>query len=287
MRKMKKKKIFLCAINNIASGGCAEDCRFCAQSARYGVQIDRYGLKDPDLVLSEANEAIKYGANGYCLVSSGKSLDDRKTEYLAKTAHKLKSKTGKIRLIACAGTAKKENLAYLKQNGIDSYNHNLETSKNYYGNICTTHDWDERFATCEMVKSVGLSLCCGGIFGLGESSKDRSDLLESLMQLKPDSVPLNFFVPNPSLPLKESKIDKKEALSLIGFFSEKLSFASIIMVAGGREMLFGSNLEDIFEAGANSIVIGDYLTTSGESPQSDLGRIKELGYTIAERCGEQ
>ena len=284
---MKKKKIFLCAINNIASGGCSEDCKFCSQSARYRAKIETYRLKNENIVIKEAKEAKRFGVSGYCLVSSGRSLDDDKTEYLARISHAIKSEIDDIKLIACTGTAEKENLLYLKQNGVDSYNHNLETSRNYYKNICTTHSWDERLDTCEAVKSSGLSLCCGGIFGLGESHDDRMDILESLSELEPESIPINFYIPNPSLPIGKSTINKKEALSLIENFAKKLSSTSIIMVAGGREMLFGKELDGIFLSGANAIVLGNYLTTSGESPMSDLINIKKLGYSIAGNCNEQ
>ncbi|WP_457606992.1 biotin synthase [Nitratifractor sp.] len=278
------KEIFLCAINNVLSGSCPEDCRFCTQSARYRAEIERYSFKEPDQVLREARRASEMGALGYCLVTAGKGLDDQKTEYVASTARRIREELPGLRLIACNGTADREQLRYLMEHGISSYNHNLETSREYYPSICSTHSWEERYATCEAVRSVGLSLCCGGIFGMGESSEDRESLLGSIASLSPDSVPLNFFIPNPSLPIPERTIDREGALDVIRRTARWMPGLEILMVAGGREGLFGGHEREMFEAGANAIVIGDYLTTPGEAPDRDRRRLEELGFSIAETC---
>jgi len=282
----KKKSIFLCAINNVLSGSCNEDCKFCTQSVRYKADIERYNYKTIEQIVSEAGEAVKNGALGYCLVTAGKGLDDKKTEYIAKTALRLKKEFPKLKLIACNGTADKEQLAYLKKSGIDSYNHNLETSEEYYPKICTSHSWKERYATCEAVKSAGLSLCCGGIFGMGEELHDRDELLKAISSLSPESVPLNFYIPNPALPIPSRTIDRNGALDIISKARELLKKESMLMVAGGREAIFNTlESEDaMFRAGADAIVIGNYLTTKGETPDSDRRRIKALGYEIATEC---
>jgi len=278
------KEIFLCAINNVLSGSCREDCRFCTQSVRYGADIDRYSFKEPEQVLAEAAEARKTGALGYCLVTAGKGLDAKKTEYIASTAQLIKKKIPELKLIACNGTADREQLRYLKAHGIESYNHNLETSQRYYPEICSTHSWEERYATCEAVKEAGLSLCCGGIFGMGELDEDRESLLRSIASLKPDSVPLNFYLPNPALPIPERTIDRSGALEVIRKAAVLMPNLSILMVAGGREQLFGGAERTLFEAGANAIVIGNYLTTPGEAPDRDRQRIEAMGYSIAAQC---
>lgn len=278
------KEIFLCAINNVLSGSCPEDCKFCTQSARYRAEIERYSFKEPERVLEEARRAREMGALGYCLVTAGKGLDDRTTEYVASTAHLIHEELPDLRLIACNGTANREQLRQLREHGISSYNHNLETSREYYPSICTTHDWEERYATCEAVKSVGLSLCCGGIFGMGESPEDRESLLESIASLSPESVPLNFFIPNPSLPIPERTIDRPEALDVIRRSAQLMPDLEILMVAGGREGIFGGYEREMFEAGANAIVIGDYLTTPGEAPDRDRRRLEELGFRVASAC---
>jgi len=281
---VKNKEIFLCAINNVLSGSCNEDCRFCTQSVRYRAEIERYSFKDPERVLAEAREARANGALGYCLVTAGKGLDDRRTEYVADLAARIRKEIPQLRLIACNGTATREQLRYLKEHGIESYNHNLETSRRYYPEICSTHSWEERYTTCEAVKSEGLSLCCGGIFGMGEELEDRESLLESIASLEPESVPLNFYIPNPALPIPERTIDRAGAVEVIRRAHKRMPGLQILMVAGGREQLFGGYEAELFDAGANAIVIGNYLTTKGEAPDRDRRRLEELGYRIAAQC---
>ena len=281
---MKKKEIFLCAINNVLSGTCNEDCKFCTQSVRYKAAIERYTFKEEAQVLTEAREAAANGALGYCLVTAGKGLDDQSTEYIARLAERLSRELPQLRLIACNGTATVEQLRHLKAHGIASYNHNLETSERYYPEICTTHGWPERYATCEAVKSAGLSLCTGGIFGMGERPEDREGLLQSIASLQPDSVPLNFYIPNPALPIPRRTIDRVGAVAVIRRARELMPDLPLLMVAGGREPLFGGYEEEMFEAGTNAIVIGNYLTTPGEAPDRDRRRLKELGYRVATEC---
>jgi len=278
------KEIYLCAINNILSGTCQEDCKFCTQSVRYHADIQRYTYKNIDQIVTEAKLAKENGALGYCLVTAGKGLDDKKVEYVARAAHAIKQEIEGLNLIACNGTANKEQLSYLKDNGIDSYNHNLETSERYYSHICTTHPWSERYETCENVKSIGLALCSGGIFGMGETKEDRESLLQSIASLSPESTPLNFYHPNPALPIKTRNIELKEALDIITKARHLLGDDKLLMVAGGRELLFAQQEQLMFKAGANAIVIGDYLTTSGITPSKDLAMLETLGYKVATEC---
>jgi biotin synthase len=275
------KSIFLCAICNINSGTCNEDCKFCSQSVRYKADIERYKQKPIDEIVKEAHQARKNGALGFCLVTSNKGLDDKVVEFVCEVAHAVNKENLGLRLIACNGTATKEQLLELKKNGIKAYNHNLETSQNFYPKICTTHPWEERFKTCQNVNEAGLVLISGGIFGLGETQQDRISMLESLQQLNPTSVPINFYHHNPALNLSPNPLSKQEALELIKLTKKMLPNTQRIMVAGGREMMFKKEWGEIFNYGANSIVIGNYLTTQGEDPLSDLNVIRSLGYEIA------
>ncbi len=278
------KEIFLCAINNILSGTCGEDCAFCTQSVRYHANIQRYNYKPLEQIIKEAKLAKEAGALGYCLVTAGKGLDDKKTEYIANAAKAIKKEIDGLHLIGCNGIANIEQLRYLKESGLDSYNHNLETSPLYYQKICTTHSWEERYETCQNVKSVGLSLCTGGIFGMGESDVDRADLITAILSLQPDAVPLNFYHPNPALPIKSRNITQDEAVKIISQMHQGLQKDNILMVAGGRELLFGGNEKMMFDAGANAIVLGNYLTTQGDEPQSDIEMLDKLGFKIASSC---
>ena len=275
------KPIYLCAISNIRSGICNEDCKFCIQSVKHKANILRYEKKEIKEIVNEAKLAKKNRAGGFCLVTSGKDLDDKTLEYVCKAA-KAVLKEVDITIIACNGTAEKEKLQELKKAGVKIYNHNLETSREHYPNICTTHSWDERFLTCENIKSVGLWLCCGGIFGIGESKEDINSFINSLKTLKPEGIPVNFFIEHQSLPLKASH-NKKYALEIIKQIASEFS-ESIIMLAGGREKVFGENYIEALKAGANSIVIGDYLTTDGEKPDKDLEYLLKEGFEIADEC---
>ena len=279
--------IFLCAINNILSGTCQEDCKFCTQSVRYHADIERYSYKDIPQIVEEAKAAKANGALGYCLVTAGKGLDDKKVDFVARAAKAVKSEVEGLNLIACNGTATKEQLIYLKDHGIDSYNHNLETSERYYAEICQTHAWSERYETCENVKSVGLALCSGGIFGMGEIQDDRDALLAAIASLSPESTPLNFYHPNPALPIKTRNINRDEAIEIIKKARTLLGEDRLLMVAGGRELLFNGYEEEMFKAGANSMVIGNYLTTEGLAPNKDKEMLEALGYEVATSCDPQ
>ena len=275
------KTVYLCAISNIRSGACNEDCKFCTQSVKWGAPIKRYKQKEIETIVNEAKLAKKNKASGFCLVTSGKELDDKTLEYVC-VAAKAVLKEVDISIIACNGTADKERLKELKKAGVKIYNHNLETSCEYYPQICSTHTWDERFQTCENIKSVGLQLCCGGIFGMGESESDIDSFIKSLKILKPDGIPLNFFIENEKLPLKATH-NKEFALNIVKRFANEFKEA-IIMLAGGREIVFGENFIEAINIGANSIVIGDYLTTKGQKPDKDLQNLIKEGFKIANEC---
>ena len=227
------------------------------------------------------------GALGYCLVTAGKGLDDKKVDFVARAAEAIKAEVEGLNLIACNGTANKEQLTYLKKHGIDSYNHNLETSERYYAEICQTHAWSERYETCENAQSVGLTLCSGGIFGMGETEEDRDELLKAIASLSPMSTPLNFYHPNPALPIKTRNIEKEEALEIITKARALLGEDRLLMVAGGRELLFNGHEDEMFKAGANAMVIGNYLTTQGLAPNKDKAMLEAFGYEVATSCDTQ
>jgi len=275
------KKIYLCAISNIRSGACNEDCKFCTQSVKWGADILRYKQKEISQIVKEAKIAKKNRASGFCLVTSGKGLDEKTLEYVCR-ATKAVLKEADISIIACNGTADLESLKELKKAGVKIYNHNLETSKEYYPRICSTHTWEERYQTALNVKKAGLGLCCGGIFGLGESEKDIKSFISSLKELQPQGIPINFFIENEKLPLKATH-NKEYALNIIKKISNEFKKA-IIMLAGGREIVFKQSWIEGINAGANAIVIGDYLTTKGEKASSDLQKLLKEGFKIAYEC---
>ena len=277
------QKIFLCAISNINSGTCTEDCKFCSQSVRYKADIERYKQKPIPNIVEEARAAKASGALGFCLVTARKGLDERTLDFVCETAEAVNAAVPGLRLIACNGTASVSQLETLKRSGIKAYNHNLETAREFYPHICSTHPWDERFATCENVNISGLTLITGGIFGLGETHENRISMLTALQQLDPVSVPINFYHHNPALPLAPNPLQPDEALELIAVTRRMLPRAERIMVAGGRELMFGARQSEIFAAGANAIVIGNYLTTKGRDRHTDLKMLHDLGLSVADR----
>ncbi|MGH2267775.1 biotin synthase [Campylobacter taeniopygiae] len=276
-------QIMLCAISNIASGNCSEDCKYCTQSAYVKTDIQKYRRKEISQIILEAKIAKKNEALGFCLVTAGLGLDDEKLEYVCEAAMAVKKEVPDLLLIACNGMASVEQLKELKKAGIFSYNHNLETSKEFFPQICTTHTWESRFQTNLNAKEAGLMLCCGGIYGMGESFEDRISLRKSLQELQPFSSPINFFIANDNLNLKAPKLDADEALKIISDTKEALP-QTVIMVAGGREIVLGERQYEIFKAGAGAIVIGDYLTTKGEEPSRDIIELKKMGFTFASQC---
>jgi biotin synthase len=279
------RQLYLCALSNIKSGSCKEDCRFCTQSSKWKAKIDRYKWKSFHEIEEEMAEAKRWGATGFCLVTSGKGPDSEEVERLGEIIFGLKKSFPDLKLIGCFGVATREMLQFWKENGLEAYNHNLESSREFYPNLCTTHRWEERFACCEAVKSVGLQLYSGGIFGVGEKESDWHSLFSSLRLLQPEVIPINFFIPNPALPLHPTH-SPEMGLKLIGLARSYFPEA-VIMMAGGRELLFGKEWWRGIEAGANGIIIGNYLTTTGDSPASDWEVIEKRRYSVFGREGRR
>ena len=278
------KDIYLCAISNVKSGKCSEDCSFCTQSAHHYIDIDTYGFKSIEVVVREAKRMKRANATGFCLVSANKAITDGILNKISQYAKAIKKEVD-INLIACNGMATLSQLKELKDAGIDSYNHNLESSADFYKTICSTHSWESRFQTCINAKEAGLKVCSGGIFGMGESAEDRKNLIVSLKELELNAIAINLFHPNPQLPLKTKTLEKQEALDIISFVRSEVK-SKKVMLAGGREMVFGNDLKEIFEAGANSIVIGSYLTTKGNEEVEEISTIRDMGYNIMGDCSE-
>lgn len=281
------RDIFLCSISNVSSGNCPEDCAYCTQSIHYKARVPTYRFKPIETIVREAQILKNFGVLGFCLVTSGRgiSTDDdlssEKCEYIAKAAHEIKSAGLSMHLIACCGRADRESLVHLKNHGIDSYNHNLETAQSFFPQICSTHSWEERFLTCQIVNSVGLALCTGGIFGLGENFSQRLQFLREIQDLRPKSVPINFYIDNSALPIREPRLTKSEAISCVMLARDFLPHAKL-MIAGGREVIFSGDERLLFDAGIDAIVLGDYLTTPGADPENDLKNLQNYGLKIAQ-----
>ena len=277
------KTIMLCAICSVTQGNCAEDCAYCTQSAKAGADISKFKEKSVQQVVDEAKMAYKNHALGFCLVTSGARLNDKKTDYIASLARAVSKEVPNLMLIACNGMATYEQLSELKKAGVFSYNHNLETSREFFPKICKTHTWDERYQTNLDAKRAGLMLCTGGIYGVGESEADRVNFRASLKELEPFSSPINFFIKNEALSLDLPPLSADEALKIVRETKRNLP-ETRVMIAGGREKILGERQYEIFENGADAIVIGDYLTAKGEKASKDIEELTKHGFSFASIC---
>ncbi len=264
------KRVDICSIVNAKSGACSEDCSYCAQSAHHSTDAPIYPLISVDRMAEAAASAKKNGARRFCIVTSGRGIDSR--DDLENIAHGIR-RVREAGLSPCAtlGTLTKGQLSYLKDAGLHRYHHNIETSREYFPRICTTHSFDERLEVLNSARSLGLSACSGGILGMGEGMDDRISMAFTLRELGVDSVPINFLMPIAGTPLGHADaIAPLEALHAIALFRLIL----------GRGTGLHALHPLIFPAGADGFMIGNYLTTSGLDPDDDLRMLKDLGLTV-------
>lgn len=267
--------IDLCSIVNAKSGGCAEDCAYCAQSASNSAGIAAFPLLETEVVLQRAREAGEAGAKRFCIVTGGRRVAPKELSRIGEMV-------GGVReagLLPCAtlGLLSREELLFLRDSGLERYHHNLETSERYFPAICSTHSYADKMKTIEAVLSTGLSLCSGGIFGLGESWQDRLDMAFSLGEIGPDSVPINFLIPIKGTPLESRRpLDPLEALKVIAIYRMILPDREI-RVCGGRMQTLGEFNSFVFFSGADGLLIGNYLTTPGRDAAEDISLIKRHG----------
>ncbi|MCK4565097.1 MAG: biotin synthase BioB [Verrucomicrobia bacterium] len=270
-------EIQLCAIINAKSGTCDMDCTFCSQSGRASTEIEEYPFMPP-AKLAQHMEAILENHDCRCsVVTSGGKLSGQELQSLFETAKTI----GPAPLCASLGRLTGEELAELKQAGITRFHHNLESSESYYPKICTTQTWQQRLDTVKAAQAAGLDLCSGGLFGLGESWDDRIDLALALRKLEVDSVPINFLYAHEGTSLYDAPpMDAAEALRIIAIYRFLLPKATL-RICGGRTHVLGNRQTDLFAAGANGLMTGNYLTVAGSQYEADLAMIQHLGLKIA------
>jgi biotin synthase len=273
------RTIDLCSIVNAKSGACSENCSYCAQSVYHDTGAPVYPLISVDRMAEAAASAKKNGAKRFCIVTSGRGIDTGDDlENIAQGIRRVRE----IGLSPCAtlGTLTREQLAYLKEAGLNRYHHNIETSREYFPRVCTTHSFDERLQVLGHTRELGLSACSGGILGMGESMDDRIKMAFTLRELNVDSVPLNFLMPIMGTPLENiNPIAPLEALHAIALFRLVLPNKEL-RICAGRGTALHTLHPVIFTAGADGFMIGNYLTTSGLDPQEDLDMVRDLGLTI-------
>ncbi|MCB2296554.1 biotin synthase BioB [Clostridium tagluense] len=272
------REVDLCSIMNAKSGRCTEDCKFCAQSAHYNTNVEEYGLVSKEDVLKLAKENENEGVNRFSLVTSGRGTDSSDFEKILHIYEGLKKEI-KMDLCASLGILGYEQLLKLKESGITMYHHNLETSREYYENICTTHSYDERLDTINAAARAGMVVCSGGIIGLGESFEDRIKLALTLRDLEVKSIPINVLNPIEGTPLEKAEsLNQEEILKTIAIF-RLVNPKALIRLAGGRNRIDGFG-ENCFNAGANATITGNYLTTSGNKICDDKKMVSELNLEV-------
>ena len=271
-------KVDLCSIVNGKSGRCSEDCKYCSQSAHYNTGVEEYDLLNEDHILNLALENQEAGVHRFSIVTSGRALKGEDFNKVVDIYNTLREKT-ELKLCASHGIIGIKEAKRLKDAGITTYHHNLETSREFFKETCTTHSYEERITTIKACKEAGLNICSGGIIGMGESVEDRLSMAFELKELNVMSVPVNILNPIANTPLQfVKKISKEEILRTIATFRFILPKA-YIRYAGGRASL-EDKVKDGFLGGVNSALVGDYLTTLGNKIDEDIELIKSLGMEV-------
>ncbi len=268
-------------IVSLKTGGCPEDCHFCSQSGQFTSPVRAVWLDAPALV-EAARQTAATGASEFCIVAAVRGPDER---LLAQVRAGIEAIHAEVDInIACSlGMLTQEQVDQLVEMGVHRYNHNLEAARSYFSQVVTTHSYEERWQTCEMVRAAGMELCCGGLVGMGESLEQRAELAAQLAALRPHEVPLNFLNPRPGTPFGEMAVmGSADALRTVAAFRLAMP-RTILRYAGGRELTLGAlGTRDGLLGGINAVIVGNYLTTLGREPDEDLALLAELHMPIKE-----
>lgn len=268
-------------IISLKTGGCPEDCHFCSQSGQFTSPVRSVWLDIPELVQA-AKETRETGATEFCIVAAVRGPDAR---LMAQVREGIEAITAEVDInIACSlGMLTQDQVDELRGMGVHRYNHNLEAARSYFDRVVTTHSFDERWQTCEMVRESGMELCCGGLVGMGESLEQRAELAAQLAELDPHEVPLNFLNPRPGTPFGDLPVmDGRDALRTIAAFRLAMP-RTVLRYAGGRELTLGDlGTREGLLGGINAVIVGNYLTTLGRPPADDLDLLRELKMPVKE-----
>lgn len=272
------KTVQLYFLMNAKSGLCPEDCSYCSQSKVSDAEIPKYNILSREKLLDGARVAAERNSKTYCIVISARGPNEREMKAVETIVPEIKAQYD-LQICACLGLLTPEQAQRLKAAGVDKVNHNLNTSENYYGQICTTHTYQDRLDTLKAVRAAGIELCSGGIIGMGEQDEDVVRMAMQLRELQTESIPLNFLNPIDGTPLAgPTPLTPRyclKALAMFRFVNPK----SELRIAGGREIHLGS-LQPLGLFAANSLFVGDYLTTKGQAPDADYKMLEELGFEV-------
>lgn len=279
-RHFKGDGIRLCSIVNAKSGLCSEDCSFCSQSSRSKAAIEKYPLIDEEEIVRAAREARERGAREFSIVGSGLAMRNRRElERVGNAVERIRTELG-LETCVSLGTLSAASVSYLLSRGLRSVHHNLETSRRFFPSMCTTHDYEEDVRAVRAAKAAGAWVCCGGIFGIGETAADRVDLAMTLRELDVDSIPVNFLNPVAGTPLAGRRdLAPFDGLKIIAMM-RLVNPAREIIVCGGREVCLRDLQGLMFAAGATGTMAGNYLTTAGRPAEDDVRMIADLGLSV-------
>ena len=272
-------KAGLCSLINAKSNLCGEDCGFCAQSVRFETSVARYELLEPEIIIEAAKKAERQGAQNFCIVTSGGALNENEFERILNVVRQLKKET-KLGIDGSLGFLTLERVRRLKEAGMRRFNSNLQSSREFYPEIVSTHSYDKRIETLENLKEGELEMCSGGILGMGETQEDRVKMAFELKRFAPECVPINILNPRPGTPLEHApKLENFEILKTIAVYRFILP-KSNIKLAGGREISLGSEQDKALQGGANGLIVGGYLTTAANPVKDDLDMLRRSGYEV-------
>ncbi len=273
------KKVRLNFLVNIQSGLCAEDCGYCSQSRISDVPVEKYKLMTPEEVESAAEKAVANKAARLCMVASMRGPSDKDVGAVAEAIRRVRNRFPQLELCACLGLLKEGQASTLNDAGVTAYNHNLNTSERHYGEICSTHGFSDRLDTVRKVREAGISSCSGALFGMGETREDVIDVAFRLRELAVDSIPVNFLIPFKGTPLgHHEELTPNYCLKILALF-RFVNPAAEIRIAGGRELHLRS-LQPLGLYAANSIFVGDYLTSEGQAASLDIEMVRDLGFEV-------
>jgi biotin synthase len=269
-------EVALESIISAKTGACPEDCSFCSQSAHYNSPIRVHPMLDTKTLLDAAKDSERLGASHFCIVVAARGPDDRLLRKVLDAVERIRSETS-VEVACSLGILTRDQAFALAAAGVHTYNHNLETSRSFFPNICTTHTYDDRVRTCLYVKEAGMDLCSGGIIGMGESVRQRIEFAFELRALDPVEVPINFLDPRPGTPLASRPlVQPMEAVRTIALF--RLIMPEVVLkYAGGREKTLRELQAYGLIAGINGLIVGNYLTTTGRPAKEDLAMLADLG----------
>ncbi|MBK5231432.1 MAG: biotin synthase BioB [Thermoleophilia bacterium] len=268
-------------IVSIKTGGCPEDCHFCSQSGQFETPVRATRIDIPSLV-EAAKETAASGASEFCIVAAVRGPDRRLMDQVSDAIDAI-TEAVDINIACSLGILTVEQADELEAEGVHRYNHNLETARSHFPEVVTTHTWEERRETLELIRERGMEVCCGCLIGMGESLEQRAELAAQLAEVEPDEVPMNFLDPRPGTPFADYEvIDATDALRTIAAFRLALP-RTILRFAGGRELTLGDlGAKQGILGGMNAIIVGNYLTTLGREPQEDFDLLDELAMPIKE-----